>query len=171
MYKEEHRKEKQREAQRKYRERHAENLKAKRDAVRESGEMKEYWREKTKRNRQKNKELYKSLDTRWYHNAKDRAFDILGGKCASCGWTDPRALQVDHVVAIGDAERRRLGHRGRKLYQAVVKNPTMFQLLCANCNWIKRHDKGERFCNIQPSIHATPQLDDSKLAIGSGRNN
>jgi len=143
MYSEEHRLEKQREAQRKYRERHAKRLKAEQTRIRASGEMRPIWREKTARWRNENKEKHKSLEARWYHNAKDKAFEILGNKCAVCGFEDRRALQIDHIVAIGDAERRKQNHRGKKLYRAVMKNPDNFQLLCANHNWIKRTEQNE----------------------------
>lgn len=143
MYGEWHRAKKQSEASQRWRERHAEELKEKAARIRESGELRGYWREKTARWRKQSRERARQLDAKYYTDLKSKAFEVLGGKCAVCGWTDERALQIDHVEAIGDAERRRKNHRGMKLYRAVLKNPKQFQLLCANHNWIKRVELNE----------------------------
>lgn len=147
MYAKEHAAEKQREASRRYRERHAERLKQEKDErysdPQQLAELREYWRKKTAKWRKDNSTGAKSLDAKYYQNAKTKAFGLLGGKCVKCGWADERALQIDHVIAIGDEARRLLNQRGVKLYRAVFKNPEMFQLLCANCNWIKRHELKE----------------------------
>ena len=64
----------------------------------------------------------------------------MGGQCVRCGFDDPRALQVDHV-------KGRDGPRGnvntRKWYAHVLAHPDEFQLLCANCNVIKRIEERE----------------------------
>src|SRR6266404_9630328 len=149
MYSAKHRLEKQRVAQRKYRERHAEELKVKAESVKGTDEQRAIWREKTKKwrstNQGKNKEIERRAESKRYHATKDEAFELLGNKCIKCGWTDRRALQIDHIEAIGDAQRRKLNHRGRILYREVKANPIKYQLLCANCNWIKRHENKE--CN------------------------
>lgn len=148
MYKEEHRVEKQRDATRRYRERHAERLKQEQEQrysdPKQLADLREYWRNKTAKWREESNEAARSLGAKYYKNAKTKAFGILGGKC-KCGWTDERALQIDHIIAIGDQTRRLLNHRGMKLYRAVFKNPEMFQLLCANCNWIKRAENKELY--------------------------
>jgi RNase P subunit RPR2 len=76
-------------------------------------------------------------------NAKRRAEFIaeLGGACVRCGFDDPRALQIDHVNGGGIAELRTLS--GTKYFAKVRANPGDYQLLCANCNWIKRAEQGE----------------------------
>lgn len=151
MYSEDHRAEKQREATRRYRERHATELKAERERIKAEPheQLKAQWREKTARNRKVNREGTRKLEAKWYHSAKDKAFELLGNKCVMPHLegdplaTDRRCLQVDHIDAIGDAERRRLNHRGTKLYREVLKAPEKFQLLCASHNWIKRFDRNE----------------------------
>ena len=71
------------------------------------------------------------------------AFAALGGKCVHCGFSDPRALQIDHVF--GDGKRAEGAERKRsdKFYKHVAHEASIgspkYQLLCANCNWIKRH--------------------------------
>ena len=147
MYAKEHAAEKQREASRKYRERHAERLKQEKEQryadPTQLAELREYWRKKTAKWRRESKDNARSLDAKYYKNAKTRAFGLLGDKCAKCGWTDIRALQIDHIIPIGDANRRILNHRGTKLYRDVFKHPEYYQLLCANCNWIKRAENNE----------------------------
>jgi len=70
---------------------------------------------------------------------------FLGGQCSNtqCGFVDWRALQIDHVNGGGMKELREIGGYHYKLYQRVRANPQDYQCLCANCNWIKRHEHGE----------------------------
>lgn len=85
-----------------------------------------------KRNRTKLQEMRAAL------------FQVLGGAhCVRCGFTDVRALQIDHVN--GDGSRERRGVRNtytyyRKLLEAA---PGTLQVLCANCNTIKRVEAKE----------------------------
>ena len=73
---------------------------------------------------------------------------LLGGKCSRCGYdTDYRALQVDHVNGGGTKERAIFGTNSKLLFERISKSllnkELKYQLLCANCNWIKRYDNGE----------------------------
>lgn len=76
------------------------------------------------------------------------AIEQLGGRCSSptCsvpgGMADPRALQFDHVDGGGRA-RERAGENGHRIVKAILAGSTDFQLLCANCNWIKKFELGE----------------------------
>ena len=72
--------------------------------------------------------------------------DILGEKkCVFCDFSDIRALQIDHINGGGNREYRKFGSYSVYLY--YVKNPEkakkMLQIVCANCNWIKRHELNE----------------------------
>ena len=68
---------------------------------------------------------------------------MLGGAvCVKCGFNDYRALQVDHIDVGGTKERRVLAN-SHKIVNAIRINKEKFQILCANCNWIKRDEKGE----------------------------
>lgn len=87
----------------------------------------------------------------------------LGGRCKNpyCHWhnddgtngcTDARALQNDHVSGGGSTELRAghgvgLAHLYRVLkdlkLSARAGIASQYQLLCANCNWIKRNTDGE----------------------------
>jgi len=69
----------------------------------------------------------------------------LGGKCVRCGFDDERALQIDHINGGGAREFEKLGH-GEVYYRYLLDLPKIektYQLLCANCNWIKRVENGE----------------------------
>lgn len=73
---------------------------------------------------------------------RDKVVLELGGKCA-CGFTDTRALQIDHIKGGGNDDRRKFGGRWRLFYEYVAANPLKFQILCANCNAIKRIENSE----------------------------
>jgi hypothetical protein len=67
---------------------------------------------------------------------RKRIFTLFGQVCSHCGNTDVRCLQLDHVYGGGKQEARRIGAKG--ICYKAFKNPTQYQILCANCNWIKR---------------------------------
>jgi hypothetical protein len=70
--------------------------------------------------------------------ARQRALDVIGRSCRRCGFSDPRCLQIDHVNGDGHQQN----NRGVTFYNEVCREPERFQPLCANCNWIKRHEEG-----------------------------
>lgn len=95
--------------------------------------------------RKPNNEMLNTAVAKSIHNARIRAINILGGKCKSCGFDDMRALQIDHILGNGnkDRENKMVGY---KLYLEIINNLNSrkkYQVLCANCNWIKRHDNKE----------------------------
>jgi hypothetical protein len=65
---------------------------------------------------------------------------MMGGKCVHCGFDDERALQVDHIEGGGRAE-----DDYRAYVLRVWEHPEKYQLLCANCNWIKRDENEELY--------------------------
>lgn len=72
---------------------------------------------------------------------KQKAFELLGNKCCKCGFTDYRALQIDHINGGGNKEIYHIKTHG--VYRKVIADPEKYQLLCANCNWIKRYEDKE----------------------------
>lgn len=76
-------------------------------------------------------------------NLRSRVLEFLGGKCVQCGIDDWRVLQVDHVNGGGRREVRSLGGCTYSFWRRVFKFPAEYQILCANCNWIKVYEKGE----------------------------
>lgn len=81
-----------------------------------------------------------------YHKRRDQVFNILGRKCKKCGFDDIRALQVDHIDGGGCKEIRESGHV--YMYNKIINSPKeahkYYQVLCANCNSIKRVVNKER---------------------------
>jgi hypothetical protein len=71
-----------------------------------------------------------------------QAIEKLGGKCCRCGFTDIRALQFDHVHGGGRKDIQST-YPMAHLNDVLKDTSGKFQLLCANCNWIKRHENGE----------------------------
>lgn len=71
------------------------------------------------------------------------AVNKLGGCCAHCGITDLRVLQIDHVYGGGTAERKIMSSRWNHLAKVLDDTDNRYQLLCANCNWIKRYTNNE----------------------------
>ena len=78
--------------------------------------------------------------------AKAAIMLILGEKCCRCGFNDPRALQFDHISGGGVRERKRTGNKRyhyRKILREMAQGVYRIQVLCANCNWIKRYENDE----------------------------
>lgn len=72
------------------------------------------------------------------------AIDGLGGRCMSCQYdTDYRALQIDHVNGDAPEDKKNRNILGA-LYRSIIADQTgKYQVLCANCNLIKRMTSGE----------------------------
>ena len=84
------------------------------------------------------------IQTRYIQKLRSVGIELLGGQCCKCGFSDPRALQFDHINGGGSKERNKLT---RLFYgvviESILKNENKYQLLCANCNWIKRTENNE----------------------------
>jgi len=74
----------------------------------------------------------------FHHSMRARvaAIWLLGHKCERCGNKDLRVLQIDHRKDNGAEERKTL-HQAQ-VYMRVLRCPEEYQVLCANCNWLKR---------------------------------
>lgn len=100
-------------------------------------------------NAERRKKYY--LNNRTQHNLSQvkykrklrlAAIAFLGGKCIRCGFNDVRALQIDHINGGGLKELRKVSPF--TYYKKILIDTEMkYQLLCANCNWIKREEKKE----------------------------
>lgn len=74
---------------------------------------------------------------------KSDLLNAAGGKCAVCGFSDTRALHIDHVQNDGATEEKRFRLNSVK-YQRYVMGALhlgKYQILCANCNHIKEWEK------------------------------
>jgi hypothetical protein len=80
---------------------------------------------------------------KYRHKLRESVIDMLGGRCVKCGFKDYRALQIDHVNGGGSGKNKDFKSRA-ELYRSILSgNIKDLQLLCANCNWIKRQEKQE----------------------------
>ena len=106
-------------------------------------------KERIKRNADKSYygNLEREREKRRDYNKRNRIeiVRMFGGECQRCGYKDWRALQIDHVDGGGSKERRMLSHNLTAVFwkKEKEKNPKKYQLLCANCNWIKRYENNE----------------------------
>lgn len=87
------------------------------------------------------------LMRKYNRQIKDTLFEILGGKtCIQCGETDESCLQLDHINDDGYADRIRFGRHTDRMKQYYVKHPEEakrnLQVMCASCNWKKKHQNG-----------------------------
>lgn len=86
---------------------------------------------------------------------------LLGGRCVRCGYaSDVRALCVDHVRGGGTAEGKRYGWtRYRVIIKKVLAGSSEYQVLCANCNQIKKIEAKEqpRRGSVPPGGDGSPK--------------
>lgn len=99
-------------------------------------------------------------------NARERArvkerrnlvLQLLGDKCIRCGFTDKRALQIDHINGGGGAEFKNASSNNKRFYykkviESITKQEGKYQLLCANCNWIKRSENKNESNYVKKSL-------------------
>lgn len=94
----------------------------------------------------KNRETHREYQKKWSQNKlgeiKNKIFDKLGNSCKKCGYSDKRALCIDHKNGGGYKEIRSL--TVFNYYKKVLEDTSdSYQILCHNCNWIKRSENNE----------------------------
>jgi len=71
---------------------------------------------------------------------------FLGGECVHCGISDTRCLQFDHKHG-GGCKEVKLFKGQKSMFMFYYRNPHIaqfkLQILCANCNSIKRIENKE----------------------------
>lgn len=96
-----------------------------------------------------------------YTTHREYLIYLLGNKCSNpyClvpgGCTDTRCLQLDHINGGG---KKALGApTPNNMYRYYFNNPDEarknLQVLCANCNWIKRYERKEHGGMKPPLFH------------------
>lgn len=104
-------------------------------------------RKSQKKYRSNNKDKIAESQRRSLVKTKISVLTLLGNKCIECGFSDVRALQIDHVNGGGTKEMKDFKGNYNRYYKNVIlsvnNNENKYQLLCANCNWIKRHLNNE----------------------------
>lgn len=75
--------------------------------------------------------------------------ELLGGKCVKCDFNDERALAIDHKFGGGRKERDEVGGGFYTYVLKKLKNGCKeYQLLCFNCNQIKKVENNEERLKI-----------------------
>jgi hypothetical protein len=66
-------------------------------------------------------------------------------RCSSCGTTDIRTLSIDHINGGGTKHIKELHKMSKNFYNWLIENnyPPGYQVLCMNCQWVKRHENNE----------------------------
>lgn len=96
--------------------------------------------------RTNNKEYLAKRRNELLNKRKNMVYDLLGHQCSRCGFADKRALQIDHIQGFGKKSRKRFTnsmHYYICIHRSVLNNENLYQILCANCNWIKRYENKE----------------------------
>lgn len=110
------------------------------DAVKKAAYMK--WYNKTKRAGYK----WKGKDV-WAKARRDELRDKVlahfGNICNRCGFSDKRTLQIDHVHGGGTQHIKKVSSHVIRYNEALTDTTGKYQLLCANCNWIKKYENDE----------------------------
>lgn len=98
-----------------------------------------------------NRDEHREAQRQHRYAVRRQILRLLGGeKCVHCGYDkDWRALQVDHINGGGKHDTRTSGGNTAlwALRNWILSNPKtarkLYQVLCCNCNWIKRFELGE----------------------------
>lgn len=105
------------------------------------------------RNRKKERVYNKSK----YNESRKTLFTMLGDKCYQCGFSNPLALDIDHINGDGYIDRKRFnGSASTMVYKYYLQHPveakTRLQILCANCNRIKMQVNREVAWHVKRSV-------------------
>lgn len=93
--------------------------------------------------RRNNKERYAAYYEKVRYAKRIEILELAGGvRCSICNFGDWRALQLDHKEGGGGRDRE-IARSQKKTLEDLRAHPDKYQVLCANCNWIKRYTNNE----------------------------
>ena len=91
------------------------------------------------------KQKIRAAYTRQEQHLRQQVLELLGNQCVVCGFSDRRALQIDHIN--GGGYKAKLHKSVLRKYKLLLESKGEgYQLLCANCNQIKKHVNKEVRC-------------------------
>ena len=96
----------------------------------------------------KNLSLCSARHNEYNHSFRLKVLTHYGNgqlKCVQCGFSDERALSIDHINGGGNQHRKQSGcGTGIRLYFWLRKEgyPEGYQTLCMNCQFMKKVDEG-----------------------------
>ena len=81
---------------------------------------------------------------RYWRKKREFAISLLGDSCFACGFDDLRALHIDHLTPVLRQSRPDTKHKDSAAEIIAVHKSgedvkNHFQLLCANCHWIRTY--------------------------------
>jgi hypothetical protein len=88
--------------------------------------------------RSENPEKYNEQSRKAKVREKLKIYVMYGNSCSICGFSDMRALSLDHIKNDGNIERKEFGERGVYRKAKSEYRPDLYQILCMNCQFIKR---------------------------------
>ncbi len=107
-------------------------------------EFAEVERQKSREWKNDNRDQIREYDRTTYWTLRFKVLEKLGNKCSKCPVDDFRVLQIDHINGGGHKELKKLQTTG--ILRKILNHPNLqleYQLLCVNCNWIKRWENKE----------------------------
>ena len=112
----------------------------------------QYLKQQTEYRSRPEVKLRNHIYAREYRLKKRRELlNLLGDKCAKCGFSNLVALEIDHIDGGGTADKKRIAPKSQSshnMYMYYLKRPELakqtLQLLCRNCNRIKQYENHEQ---------------------------
>jgi len=101
------------------------------------------------RQTEEGKEIHRRQQKRYHDRVKNLVLTHYGKgklKCVKCGFSDARALSIDHINGGGTQHKADLGIRtgyGFYGWLAASGYPEGYQTLCMNCQFVKRYENNE----------------------------
>lgn len=114
--------------------------------------QKEYWKKNhekvlsyQRKYRKEHPEEHRTSGRNAHRRNRKEVLELMGGKCIRCGFSDIRTLQIDHVNGGGVKEKKKFTAITylKKVIKSFNEGKNEYQLLCANCNWIKKSERDE----------------------------
>lgn len=108
-----------------------------------------FWNKKTKYKKNICKKCWVKECRERRRQVRIKILELLGNKCARCGYcADWRALEIDHVKGGGNEHRRKYGTSFYTMYRQILKEIKAgskdYQCLCSNCNRIKEYEEKDK---------------------------
>jgi len=100
--------------------------------------IRKYKREMMRKLRAERPDHYRAQSRKSKAKLKSKVFDVYGRSCVRCGFADIRTLTLDHIRNNGAKERKAIGERGVYRRSLEPEHQQDYQILCMNCQFIKR---------------------------------
>jgi len=103
--------------------------------------------EKNKVWRERNPDKVRGYSRNWIKEERKKMRMLIlnryGNKCVCCGESIQEFLTIDHILNDGNIERKKFKSQD-EYYRWIIKEnfPDTLQILCMNCNFGKRMNKG-----------------------------